>query len=194
MAPLIHLFAEDVSPLLWAIGLAELVLVIALVSTGRGRILLWMAALGLLALVLFVAERLIVTDRERIETAIGQMAEAVRGGDVDGLVDHLAPGAHYGGLDREGIRRLAASVLGSVRFDRIAIADRKIELSPDGKRGTAEFRAYASGNEGHAAFNSYPTRWVVTFQEQPDGTWRALELTELQAFGPGGERLPPRNP
>jgi hypothetical protein len=47
-----HLFAENVWPLIWVIALAELILLIAVVGTGRGKLLTWMGVLAFLAVFL----------------------------------------------------------------------------------------------------------------------------------------------
>ena len=51
---IVSLFAEDVSPLIWLIALVVLILAIGLVGTGRGKFLVWIGVLLVLALLLLL--------------------------------------------------------------------------------------------------------------------------------------------
>ena len=72
------LFTDDVWPLIWCIALACLVLAIASYATGRGRLLYAIGGLAGLAVLLLAIEWLIVSDRERIDAAIDDLADAVQ--------------------------------------------------------------------------------------------------------------------
>jgi hypothetical protein len=96
---------EDPLPILLLGVAVEAVLIVVLFQSGRGAILLAMAAVGLLTATLLLVERLVVTDTERIETVLYQVAAALRDNDVDGVVECLAPSA--ADLRRSVLVRLA---------------------------------------------------------------------------------------
>ncbi|MBI3462454.1 MAG: hypothetical protein HY000_05250 [Planctomycetes bacterium] len=188
---IIHLFAENVWPLIWLIALAELVLLIAMVGTGRGRLLVWMGVLAALAVLLLLLEWLLVTDRERVDGIVNQMAKAVRNGDIDGLLNHLAPQCHFGDMNREGVRQLASSVIHEFEIDRVTVGDRKTQVFPHRKQATAEFLAVVRGKQAKVEFAPYASRWILTFHQDPAGQWQVVEIERLQAFGENRQPVPP---
>jgi hypothetical protein len=84
---------EDPTTLIVAGLLIEVLLGIALVKSGRGILVLPM--IGVLALVGLgvLVERLVVTDRERIETALEGVCRSLTANDVEGVVNHIDPDA-----------------------------------------------------------------------------------------------------
>jgi hypothetical protein len=188
---LIRLFAEDVWPLIWVIALVELLLVIAMVGTGRGRLLIWIAALPVLAVALLGVEWLWVTDRERVDGIIDQIAEAVRHEDAESLVQHLAPRCRYGGMNRDGIQRTAASLFQTLEIDSLKLSSRKTQMFRLRKEATAEFLAVIRGKQSNVDFSPYPTRWVLTFNQDTNGRWQVAEIQQLPAFGDNHEPLAP---
>ena len=188
---IIHLFAENVWPLIWLLALAELVLLIGMVGTGRGRFLVWMGVLAALALFLLLLEWFLVTDRERVHGVVDQMAKAIRHQDIDGLLQHLAPQCHFGGMDREGVRRLASGVVHEFEIDRVTVSDRKTEVFPQRKQATAEFLAVVRGKQSKVEFAPYASRWRLTFHQDPAGRWQVIEIERMQAFGENRQPVPP---
>ena len=188
---IIHLFAENVWPLIWLLALGELVLLIAMVGTGRGKLMVWMVVVAALAVVLVIVEWLLVTDRERVEGIVDQMARAVRNEEIDGLIRHLAPRCHFGDLDREGIRRLAASALRDIEIEKVTLSDRKTHVFPQRKQATAEFLAVVRGRQSNVDFPPYASRWIFTFHQDPAGEWQVVEIERLQAFGENRQPVPP---
>src|SRR5690242_11379639 len=86
-----YYLAEDPWPILYVLGGAAAVCLIALRITQQGKFLLWAGlALGL-ALAVFGVERLWVTENERIEAVVVELGRAVRSGDVDAALDQMAP-------------------------------------------------------------------------------------------------------
>jgi len=154
-----------------------------MVGTGRGQLLLWIVALPILAVLLLVVEWLWVTDRERVEGVIDQMAEAVRHEDAEALVQHLAPQCHYEGMNREGIQRSAASLFQTLEIEKLSISSRKTQVFPLRKEATCEFLAVVRGKQSNVDFNPYPTRWVLTFTQDADGPWMLVDIQQIPAFG-----------
>lgn len=84
---------ENPLPILLLGIAAEAVLVVVLFQSGRGAILLAMAAVAVATAALLLVEWLVVTDTERIETVLYRAAAALRDNDVDGVLECLAPAA-----------------------------------------------------------------------------------------------------
>lgn len=189
-----HLFAEDVWTLIWVIALLALVLLIAMVATRRSRLLIGIVSLAALAVVLLVIERLWVTDRERVDAIIDDIAQSVRQGDTEGIVRHLAPQCHYGSLDREGIRRMVDSVFHTFELEKLTISSRKTELFSRRKEATAEFLAVVRAKQANLESGPYPTRWTLTFTQTSTGEWQVLEIQQIPAFGENHQPVAPINP
>lgn len=87
------MFLENPMPVILCGIIAEAVLGIALLRTGRG-VLLW-AMGGVLALVLLGVglEYLVVTEREQVETTLDEVAAAVGRNDRSGVLSHIHPSA-----------------------------------------------------------------------------------------------------
>lgn len=166
-----HYIAEDPWPLGVALLALGIVLLVALKVTGRGKFLVWgLSAVGLAAL-LFVIEAVWVTDNERIESVVFDIADAASHGDVDRVLGHLAPDLvlEQGGdtLSRsqtqglasrlvagavalvgrgDAARALIRGALSETRFDFIHIGQVEAHANRLSRLGTANFRAYASGS------------------------------------------------
>ncbi len=166
-----HYIAEDPWPLGIALLTVGIVSLGALKVTGRGKFLIWgLAGLSLAAL-LFVVEALWVTDDERIEGVVLDIADAAGEGDIDRVMSHLAPDLllEQGGdtLSQSQTRGLASrlisgaaalvgrggaahalirSALSETRFDFLRVGHIDAHANRLSRLGTAEFRAYASGS------------------------------------------------
>ncbi|HWB10576.1 MAG TPA: hypothetical protein VG826_15205 [Pirellulales bacterium] len=84
---------EDPTTLIAAGLLIEVLLGVGLVKSGRGVLVLPM--IGVLALVGLgvLVERLVVTDREQVETALDGVCRALMANDVEGVVSYIDPEA-----------------------------------------------------------------------------------------------------
>jgi hypothetical protein len=185
------LFAEDVSPLLWLLALGALALVIAAFATGRAKFLLGVAAAAALALLLIFVEWLWETDRERVDKVVEALAQAVRDEDAATIERHLAPRCRYGGNNRAEIVRLAESVFQMIEIDRLTISNMKTEVFRLREEASCEFLAVVRGRRAGVEFNPYPTRWIFTFTQQQGGEWQVVEIQQVPAFGESREPLGP---
>lgn len=206
-----YYIAEDPWPLGITLAALGLGLLAALRITGRGKFLIWgLVSLGLAVLV-FVVEAAWVTDNERIEAVVHEIVSAANQGDVEGVLKHLAPDlvleqgseslnqargegltsrlrseaeslASQGNLARALIRRS----LENTRFDFIHIGRLEAHASPTSRRGTAEFRAFASGNisAGSGSFNfatdANGTDWSFGLRETEPGVWQVTRITAVR--------------
>jgi hypothetical protein len=69
------------------------VLAVVLYRTGRGIFIAAMIAVALLGCGLLLVERLVVTERERVEAALEGAAAALERNDLEGVLSHIAPEA-----------------------------------------------------------------------------------------------------
>jgi hypothetical protein len=161
---------------------AALGLAIAMVATGRGRYLIGIAALGCLALVLVIVEWSWVTDRERVDGIIDDMARAALHEDSATLVGYLAADCRYGSMDRNAIAAFADSIFRQFAIDRVSVSSRKTDVFPVRREARAEFLAVVRGRQNNVDFSPYPTRWILTFVQR-DGGWQVVEIQQIPAFG-----------
>ncbi len=185
------LLTDNVWPLIWCIALACLLLAIASYATGRGRLLQAIGGLAGLAALLLAIEWLVVSDRERIDAAIDDLADAVRTEEIHRIAPHLSPQCRYGNLGRDAVVRAAEDVLRGIQIDRITLNGRKTEVFPRRKEATAEFVAVTRGQQNNLEFGPYPTRWLLTFHQEKNGEWLIVEIQQLPTIGDNQAPLAP---
>jgi hypothetical protein len=202
-----YYLAED--PTLLAGGLAAVGvgLLVALKVTQQGKFLIGaVVALGL-ALAVVGVERLWVTDNERIEAVVYDLADAVQASDADRAMTCLTPdcrlevglvGTDDAGLFRKAMllalrhmanRRvtpeLMKGLLEPIRFDFVRITKLTANAGAQSRQGTAIFRAYASGTRtdpgSGIAYNfSTPTSgtdWSLGVRETAPGVWKVDRIS-----------------
>jgi hypothetical protein len=86
-------FTENPWPFLLVGVFVEVILVIILLSTGRGALLSAIAGVAVLNIVLLVAERIVVTDRERVAATLDELAATLTTGDTGAVLQFIAPSA-----------------------------------------------------------------------------------------------------
>ena len=84
---------EDPTPNLIAGVLVEAGLALALVKTGRGKLVWAMAAAAVVIVALLIVELVAVTDKERIETTLASASTALEQNDVAAVAALIAPEA-----------------------------------------------------------------------------------------------------
>lgn len=151
-----------------AIGFAA-----AFLSTQRARHVPPILLLGALAVIVYVVEQQVVTERERVEQSIHDVAAAFQRRDVDGTLRHFSEQAIL-------LRGIAMTALAAVEVqDDLRITDVSIEMKNADSRAKAHFRANGSfavigyGDVGHQ-----PTRWNVDWQKE-GGQWRIITVERL---------------
>src|SRR5207249_488023 len=122
-----------------------------------------------------------VTDNERIEAVVYDLARAVQASDPAAVEAHLAPDfeAPGGAIGRVLIR----TALPGIKFDFVRVSKLRVEGVGQGRRGTAEFTVLASGMFttpfGSHAFATPPagTDWSLGFRETQPGEWKVTRIT-----------------
>lgn len=145
----------------------------AFLSTQRAKHILPILLLGVLAIGVYVIEEQIVTERERVETSIHEVAAAFQRQDMTGTLAYFSEQALTLRL------KAAGALLGVQVQDDLRITDVSVEMSNSESRARAHFRANGSfsvvpyGDVGHQ-----PTRWNVDWQKE-GGEWRIVNVERL---------------
>jgi hypothetical protein len=155
----------------------------AFVTTQQGRFLVGIVAMLVAALVTWLIEQNIVTESERVEQAVYDVAEAFQQGDVERTLSFFSTRSTITNLEAvaplqyslRDVARYALQIV-EVRGD-LRITDVSVDLKSG--RATSRFRANGTfavkdhGNVGHQ-----PTRWDVVWQKE--GTdWLIVKVDRL---------------
>jgi ketosteroid isomerase-like protein len=143
----------------------EAVLGIVLFRTGRGA-LLW-AMLGVLALTLLgvVIERLVVTERERVEMTLDGITAALEANDLKRVLSYVAPEAVQ-------TRNRAAWALGRIEVQsawiyRLEITVNRLTSPMTAKAAFFGHISYRD-RQGESPYNNYGSRFVADLRKQGD--------------------------
>lgn len=164
---------EDVTTLLVIIGLLELALAAALYQSGRGPILWAMGGLLLLAGAAFLIERVVVTERERVESALFGAVAAVENNDLDAVLGYI-------GSQALEVRTMAQSRMKLVEIEEAKITDRpKIIINEltSPPTATASFTGRIRGQlkMGTQYGDTFIARFDVTLREY-EGEWKIVSV------------------
>jgi hypothetical protein len=174
--------SEDPWPLAGALGLVALGFLVALMITQQGKHLVRAGiALGL-ALAVIGIERVWVTDNERIEAVVYDLARAVGASDPAPIEAHLAPDFEEAG---ESVRRaVIRASLPNIKFDFIRVSKLRVNAGAQTRLGTADFTVHAGGMASVPLFGSHAfatppsgTDWSLGFREAAPGQWKVTRIT-----------------
>ncbi|WP_435020582.1 hypothetical protein TA3x_001909 [Tundrisphaera sp. TA3] len=180
---------EDATYGLVILGIAAAACLAALRITQDGRYLVWAGGLLAASLALFALEWFWVTDAERVEAVVYDLADAVEKSDVDRVKALLDPEVS---VTRSGRMLDDSLIFGAVlaqlprtRFDSVRISRLQAQVGRQTRMGTAEFRALAFGSYdmsmgGSHAFASGNTEWSLAFREAEPGRWLVTRITPTQ--------------
>ena len=149
---------------------------LALWSTSRRALNLIAAALLLVCCgVVYVIEQQIITERERVEVAIHDMAAAFEAADTGATLEFISPRA----FDLRLAVQVAIDVLEIRVQDDLRITDIDIEMLNEQSRAKAHFRANGTFHVGeYGDVGHQPTRWNVTWQKE-GGDWKVIDVERL---------------
>ncbi len=165
---------ENPMPLIFFGIIAEAVLGVILLRTGRG-VILW-AMLGVLLLVLggLGLERLVVTEAEQVEATLEAVGEALEANDLDRVFQYVAPEA---GMSRAR----AQQALGMYRVTSLKINNLKVTINRLTSPPTAKVRfiGAVSGEDrtGMLPYTNHRLGFEVKLRREGD-RWLITEHTE----------------
>lgn len=183
-----HYLTEDPSYLLIGMGLAVLGCLLALKVTQRGKYLVGAGALALAAAAFFAAERFYVTDAERIEAVVYDLADAIQSSDVDRVKSHLDDRVTLGmagrTMDGSIALRFVLPMLRQARFDLVRIGHLSTAAGSQTKRGSAEFKVTAVGTIDRGGstipIGTIVSEWSLGLTERSPGVWKVNRVTGVK--------------
>ena len=170
-------FADDPWPTVIALALAAGVLTVWGVVTGRAKFLFGAGACVLLGAAVWGVAAAVVTESERVENRVRELADAVVAGDADRAVGFFTEDAVASRLQvRAG---LALADVG----DDLRLTDWQTTVGDGGTAATCHFRANATFSLASRGFSArQPTRWETRWVRSPDGVWRIAGVTRLDVI------------
>ena len=183
-----YYLSDDPSYMLIALGFAAACCLIALRVTQQGKFMVWAGTLAAVALAIFGVEQYWVTDAERVERVVYDLARAVEASDVERIKSHLDEHVTAGMsgklIDASIPLRIVLPMLSRTRFDFVRIGQLSTTAGSQTKMGTATFKVTASGtfNEGGSEIplGSLGTEWALGFREESPGVWKVTRITAIK--------------
>jgi hypothetical protein len=187
-------FTETPWPPILGLCVVGVLLFLAGMSQQRKVFLLGVVVCVALCGIVFVAERQIVTERERVEQNLLDFAAAFQRESMQqGVVNLLIQGPEpeslkYISASAAGARRLAVAALNFVDLpEPVRITDVRTTMSNQDSRAVTHFRASATVRAGgYTEGVHHPTRWELTWQREK-GDWKILRASRLHFMS--GEEL-----
>lgn len=202
--------AEDPWPVTILCAIVAGGCLIALRFTQQGKYLIGMIVAVALAAVVWTVDLVWVTDAERVERVVYDLARAVREVHPPATPDNPSAGpsptADPAALDRvftfltpdvmlENDTRNIPSVLSRsvirgalerTAFDFVNVSRLEVEVAPQARRAKARFRVHAGGSMdgGTARYNfltdAQGTDWDLGLRETDPGTWKVTRITSIR--------------
>lgn len=168
---------EDPLPIVVMGAVLVIGLGVGFVKTGRRTLAIAAAATVLLVAALIALERMVVTDREQVESTLFEIASSIERNEIDAALEHIAP-------DAPGVHH-ASSELRRVEFREVDIKPNlEIEVFPERTPPTAEARfnvmVILSVPALRLTNERYPRYVEVTFRKEGD-RWL---VEDYQHFNP----------
>jgi hypothetical protein len=159
--------------------------------TQQGKFLVWAGALGAVAALVFAFETFYVTDAERVEAVVYDLADAVKASDVDRIKSHLDDKVTFGlrgrTMDGSTPLRIVLPLLLRTRFDFVRVGQLTTSAGSQTKRGSAEFKVSATGifDEGGTQIPvvAAGTEWSLGLAERSPGVWKVNRVTAIKLPG-----------
>jgi hypothetical protein len=164
-------FTEDPTPILVVGGIALVILLVMLLKTGQGLYLIIMAGIAAFMGLAVLIDKLVVTDRERIEQVVYDAAQAAEQNRFDAVIACISPTATA--VQQEARRWIGPRT----KFNLVSITGMRVDLDHgrNPPTATAVFHVIASGQAGDrtmvygggyngvitAQFRKEGDRWMV---------------------------------
>lgn len=150
-------------------------------SQQKPRLFVAAAFMGILAGMTYFIERAIVTEREKIEASIDDLARAFHENDRTGTLNYISP-------QNVEAQNLANRALNTVDIeDDYRITDMKIEISAENTLAQSHFRVNVTAT-AFGVTSPAKTRWKLLWRKE-GGKWKITEVKRLDPIT--GAELPP---
>jgi hypothetical protein len=182
----IHYVAEDPWPVFFVCLCTALGALVALRGTQQGRFLVIACSALLVGALFWIVEYVWVTDAERVEQVVYDLAEAVKKADAPTVLAKLTPECTFSRGEvkqAEGklLENLISRALSTTRFDSLTISKLRTNVGKQTRLGQANFRVFASGTTEFALvptpFAATLTEWSLGLEETSQGVWKINRIT-----------------
>lgn len=162
-SPPITWFTENPTPLLVTGGMMLMLLLVFFLKSGR-FVLFWpMGAVAVFMGITVLVDRLVVTDRERVQNAIYDAAAAGEKNNLEGVLAIISPSAAR-------VREEARRWIGQAKLEEVTIGNLQVTLdrTKQPQTAVAEFwvRAQGEARTGTTIYHNYVGRLRVEFQQE----------------------------
>jgi hypothetical protein len=166
-------FTEDAWPPIILFVMIGLVLAFIAHSQQRPRLYVAAVFMGILCGMTYFIEKSVVTEREKIEDSIYDLARAFQENDQAGTLNYISP-------QNAKLQLMVIGALAAVDIDDdYRITDLSIQTSADDTLAQSHFRANVTATVlGRVDHVRQPTRWKVMWRKE-DGKWRITEVHQL---------------
>jgi hypothetical protein len=156
---------ESPWPVLFIGIVVEAALALALLKTGRGKLLGVMIGVGALTLLGLAVERLVVTDREAVSDTLDAAAAAVEANDLERLLSYISPTAQRPQADSRFV--LGRFEVSKARVRDLTVTINRLTSPPTAK---ARFIAFGQGRDRQGVFpyQAYSQQVIVELQLEGD--------------------------
>ncbi len=178
-------FAESAWPTIIVLAAISAVGVAVWMQNQRRDLLLGIAICILLTPLVWWAEQVIVTPRERVEQDILGITSAFQQKDQDRTLSYISARSDL----------LRATVAGAMNVVDVGsdmhVSDIEVTLTNENSRAVSRFRVNASINSALVGGSQhYPSRWEAYWQQE-GGQWKMVDIVELDVVtGKELHRLP----
>ena len=184
---LTYYVAENPWYLVAVLGLVAAGFLVALRATQDGRYLVRALVVMGVAGALLVVEQLWVTDAERVEWVVRELADAVARSDGEAALalmdDHVTFGMRSITFGEELVLSSIADLLREVRFDLLRVSRLVATAGAQTHRGQAEFKVTVAGTfqQGMVARNfAGNSEWSLGFRRDRSGAWKINRITAVE--------------
>ena len=132
----------------------------------------------LVGLTVFAVDRLIVTDRERIDSLFESARSMALAGDFGSAVMFLDRDFSFEGMNRDQIRDAAVKTFGKQPLRKCDMMDRKIVVQ-EGGTAVATLRVLMMGKGGSELESAILVDIEVKLKKLPDRTWTVTAIKRL---------------
>ena len=154
---------ENPMPVVYLSAVAAAVLLVALVKTGRAKLIWAIAGVLVVTVIVVLVSWLVETDREKIAAVLAGGAKAVESNNLEAFLEYVVPDS--------AVARRAKAQLPRLRFSKVTILDEpKIETQ---------------GNQAKAAFNVIVVvnglrggRFITVFFRRFGEKWLATDVRD----------------
>lgn len=168
-------FTETAWPPILICAFLAAILLMAWSSSKRGVLLIAAAGMVPLSAIIYLVERNIVTEAERIEANVHALAEAVRNDQAERVLDFFSAGA------TDWRAAIAAAMAAYDVQDDMRITDVRVEVTAADTIGRSHFRANGTvTGKGIGMGRHGATRWVLIWHRE-GGEWK---ITGVERYDP----------